>query len=322
MSVTPRIGAVYVCDVHYHLLTLVSMASVARAHAQSLDFRLVQIGYDRGVPARFADFIRAQGHRLEVVSRAPDDPAVARWLLPVTRKITNTAYLKALAIDSMAARYDYVLYLDSDVLAFADPMVHRRAGFAETCAAGLDISTAAGLDNPRFFESCAEHGASTRYFNTGVMLINAARWRDRHCLERFDHFHGVHAEGCFYFNDCDHLDQCTFNLMFQDDLHLLPLSLNVQQCAMHTRLWRDATVRHYTGARKFMPLRRRNADRRQYRLLCAIEQEAGLAPRGPKRYDGGLSYGVNAVRRACAVIRFERAIEMLRQRHGTTVAGG
>jgi hypothetical protein len=82
-----------------------------------------------------------------------------------------------------------------------------------------------------------------------------------------------------------------------------------------------ANIRHYCGPIKFLIWRPWTCDRRQHALLRAISQEAGL-PRYPRGiYDFGLSYRLNALRRAKRVSQLENAILAL-DRKTVAVADG
>jgi hypothetical protein len=86
----------------------------------------------------------------------------------------------------------------------------------------------------------------------------------------------------------------------------LPITLNVQKSAMHTSTWANALVRHYTGPRKFLPVRCRTCDIREFALLRAISREAGLPGLG--FHDLGVAYRLNGLRRRAAVAAYEEAI--------------
>jgi hypothetical protein len=94
-------------------------------------------------------------------------------------------------------------------------------------------------------------------------------------------------------------------MTFQGDIVELPTALNVQKCALQTRLWQDAVLRHYTGPYKFLPVRPWRCDRKEHALLGSISRETGLP--APGLYDLGLSYSLNRLRRHKTVASYERA---------------
>ena len=298
-----NVAVVYVCDINYHELTLYSLASIARSHRAPLDFFLMQCGYERPVPGGLQTMINSRGHRL-TVQEAPSIAPVpvvnaqqAKYARPCDRlpslsHITSTMFLKACAIDALSDRFDYILYLDGDILAFNDLHCDRAAGFTETAAACLDLSSAAGFDDPAIFENCRRHGVPPGFFNSGVIMINARKWRATRAADRFADNLLRHRDECPYFRDCRPNDQCAFNMTLGTDLKRLPTAWNVQKSALHTHAWETATIRHYTGPRKFLPIRLRTCNSREHTLLRSISREFGLpAPNG--LYDFGAAYMLN-----------------------------
>ena len=307
----PRIAAAYVCDANYHDITLYSVASFARSHSRPLDFYFFQVDYRKDIPARLKDFLVSRNHTIRVLEAPFARPTPEIRERPGKhRHITGTALLKERAIGELSQAYDYVLYLDGDVLAFGDLHCEEVTGFSQIAAACLDLSIGTGIYDPLIFDRCSAAGLSARYFNSGLMLINSRRWRETEAERRFLENLERHLDQCPYMGACPTHDQCVFNMTFDSDTMLLPASLNVQKCALHTHAWRTATVRHYTGPRKFLPMRARTCDPREHRLLCAISRETGLpAPKGI--YDHGLSYLVNQVRRRREIAKYEDALAQL-----------
>jgi lipopolysaccharide biosynthesis glycosyltransferase len=302
-----RIAVVYACDANYHNLTLYSLASIARTHKAKLDFHTVQIDYQQPVPPKLRDFVASRGHKLTTTTVAP---------LPVkgeSRKgsswehITDAMFHKSAAIQALAPDYDYVLYVDSDILAFEDLRLDAVAGFTELCAACIDIPVASGLEHPEFFANCKKNGLSTKFFNAGVLMANSSRWLATQANERYMEALVQHAEHCPYFDSCILNDQCALNMAVAGDFLKLPLALNVQQGALHTHDWATATMRHYNGKRKFLGWRPWTCDPRQHKTVQAISRDAGLAPPSGM-YDFGLSYWLNGIRHRNSTAVFERAI--------------
>jgi len=302
-----RIAVVYACDANYHNLTLYSLASIARTHKAKLDFHFAQIDYQQPVPSKLLEFLASRGHGLITTTAAP---------LPVkgeSRKgsswehITDTMFHKSAAIQALTRDYDYVLYVDSDLLAFDDLRLDKVAGFSELCAACIDIPVATGMEHPEFFENCKKNGLSTKFFNSGFVMANSSKWLATQAHERFMEALVQHAAHCPYFATCILNDQCAFNMVVAGDFLKLPLALNVQQGALHTHDWETAIVRHYNGKHKFLKRRPWTCDPRQYETVRAISRDAGL-PSPLNMYDFGLSYWLNGIRRRNSTAAVERAI--------------
>ena len=157
--------------------------------------------------------------------------------------------------------YDYILYVDSDILAFEELRLDDLIGFNELCAACLDLPVASGIEHPDFFLNCERNGLSPKFFNVGVIIANATKWLATRAHERFIEALSQHAAGCPYFKNCILNDQCAFNMVVAGDFLKLPLVLNMQQGALHTRGWKTAIIRHYNGKHKFLKWRPWSSDR-------------------------------------------------------------
>jgi lipopolysaccharide biosynthesis glycosyltransferase len=192
------------------------------------------------------------------------------------------------------------------------------ASFGEIAAVSLDLSIASGLDDPAIFERSKRHGLSPYYFNSGLMIINTRKWRETCAEERFSENFVRHQRCCPYFSVCPTHDQCVLNMTLGGDAKLLPVAWNVQKSALQTHSWENAIVRHYTGARKFIPIRPWTCDRREYALLQSISKECGLQPLN-STYDFGISYALNKIRRRKTVAKYERAISAINAALATIV---
>ena len=304
----PKIAVVYVCDENYHDLTIYSIASIARFHSAPLDFFFMQSGYQRAAPAGLLDVLATRDHSL-VVEKAPPLGTIAPSL-GMERQyshISAAMFLKAAAIDTLVGRYEYVLYLDSDTLAFGDLHCEQIAGFKETAAACPDLSIASGLEDPRFFSNCQRNGVSPVFFNSGVVMINSRKWIEGRANARFLENVLLHETKCPYFAPCEPNDQCAFNMTLGCDLKLLPVRWNVQKSALHTPTWETALIRHYTGPAKFLSVRPWTCDPREHALVKSITVECRL-PLRYQFYDSGFSYGLNKIRRRRTVSKYESAI--------------
>ena len=105
---------------------------------------------------------------------------------------------------------------------------------------------------PGLLSNCERNGLSPKFFNVGVIIANATKWLATRAHERFIEALSQHAAGCPYFKNCILNDQCAFNMVVAGDFLKLPLVLNMQQGALHTRGWKTAIIRHYNGKHKFL----------------------------------------------------------------------
>ncbi len=93
--------------------------------------------------------------------------------------------------------------------------------------------------------------------------------------------------GCDYKIRCTSIDQCALNVTFARDWMQLPAGYNMQAGAKFTRGWKTASVRHYCGPRKFVPLAPFRSDSRDIAYLNVIHDLLG---RPTSRFS--LAYGL------------------------------
>lgn len=261
------LGIVYLTDGNRDDLTYASIAALAMHHERSLDIHVVQAGFRALPPSSLLRWVQGMGHRLATHYL----PAGRQHGRPGWGHITATAFAKVEAIEAVAGAYDHVCYLDNDMLTMRPVDLRRAAPRHLPLAAVPDLSVSTGLDNPAFFRNCETHGLPRRYFNSGFLSIDVARWRDRSMAARYHAAVENHKAFCPYWDGpCQDLDQCALNLAAGGDWETLPIGFNVQKSAFQTCHWQRALIRHYTGPEKFLPVKPHRADGLEHSLLRRI----------------------------------------------------
>ena len=208
--------------------------------------------------------------------------------------VTSAALLKMAALNALSTEFDRALYVDSDVLLMQDFELAKIDFGGAAIAAVYDIARSGGLSSdPDFFERCAAYGRSPHYFNSGVIAVDFARWNAHYVLQ-YNLALLEHAKRCDYKADCSSTDQCAWNRVFERAWKRLPLTLNLQACAMFSYHWTDAVVRHYVGPVKFIPFRAWRNDALDTVLLNQARRVIGLPPLG--YWPARLVKSINAVR--------------------------
>jgi lipopolysaccharide biosynthesis glycosyltransferase len=302
----PRIGVVYLTDGKRDDLTYASAVALGMNHARAIDIHVVQSGFRSDPPASALSFLQSRGHRLVTHFL----PAVDRDL-PLSRidHITTTAYAKARAFAEVSDDHDTVCYLDNDTLAMRSMDLAAFAPHVQPLAAAPDLSVSTGFDNPEFFCNCDKHGLERRYFNSGLLVIDVARWNDSGIPERYASAIRAHADFCPYWDGpCTDLDQCAFNIAAKGAWETLPVEFNVQKSAFQTKFWKTALIRHYTGPQKFLPAQPHRADRQERAVLRRIANSCpDLGVKIPPGFLG-LPYWANGLRRSATRSRISRLI--------------
>jgi len=299
-----RVGVLYLADRNYHSITEIAIASLLFHNALPISVHFFQVGYSQAVAAPISSFAEQNGHRIEIHKLSNQDLRFG----DVQRRgahtyVSEAALLKGSAIDALAADYDYLIYIDGDVVCFRELGLAHIGAFEQIMAAVPDFSVAAG------YEKSTE--AANSYFNSGVLLINCAVWRATSAFELYVERVVQHADHCDFMEDCGAHDQCALNMVADGDWARLPLTWNAQKIVSHTRLWRDAVLRHYTGPKKFLPITNWACDDREYKLLTRLEDQFGLPIKSRRPYDFGLAYWLNSLRRHGHVVRMQATIDRL-----------
>lgn len=292
-----RLALAMLTDQHGYHLARYAMASALLTQTEAFHPHLFVNGWDGPGPD---DTVLALARRLGkpiAVTRLRDDP-LAAMTLKTAAHITPTAYGKFAALETLADRYDIAVYADTDIL-FFDPISVSTIDFRGNAIAA--VNDLADCNAGAFYQLQVHHPDRTHrhYFNSGLIAFDFRNF-DMHAMRESYLANCVrHQSGCPIYVRCTTADQCPFNLTFAGNWVALPLAWNMQTFALHTSAWATASVRHYTGARKFLPVQARRADRRERDFLARIAAALGEAP--PRSWPGmGLVYWANSVRRSHA----------------------
>ena len=229
--------------------------------------------------------------------------------------VTAATFAKIFALDRLAGTFDRALYVDIDALLMR-PFDIRGLDFeGHPIAAVFDFAIASGYDNGgEIFRRTATAGRSPDYFNAGVIAVDFSAWR-ADFVARFTSEAQRHREHCDYKSGCSNNDQCCWNMAFERNWKKLPLACNFQGCAMFNPGWHDAVVRHYVGARKFLPVRVWRNDRLDLAMIDRARHDLGLpALRRPPL--AGLVRRLNSRRNRTRAQRMHAAITALAARLG------
>lgn len=172
-----------------------------------------------------------------------------------TGHITRAAYFRLFLPELLPAGVDRIIYLDSDIVV--------RRSLAELWAIPLNGHAIAAVMKPRAAEY-RDVGLQTEtdYFNSGVLVIDVARWRNRRVREAALRF-AAHHPGRVHGHD-----QPALNHVFAGEWQRLDLRWNQQfKFFAHTagylgldraelrRLRNDPFIVHYTtGSKPWHPL--------------------------------------------------------------------
>lgn len=151
--------------------------------------------------------------------------------------LTQASYFRLLLPQLLPESVDKVLYLDSDTVVLSSV----RAVFDEDVADSA-LAAVTDMDSARL----SGYWSLDRYINSGVMLMNLRRWRERGYARQCIEFAEQNAIKCRLF------DQDAINGVMAGDIQLLPARWNVQvrQADPEAADSSDAAIVHYIGVGK------------------------------------------------------------------------
>jgi lipopolysaccharide biosynthesis glycosyltransferase len=195
--------------------------------------------------------------------------------------ITTATLLKFEAVDRLAKQYDRILYSDIDILFFKDIGIDTIDFQNKPLAAVVDVGEwltkiyTIETNGPSPGGEVFNEFESIDYFNAGLLLFNCSMWESERFRTRYVELLTEHDEHCIYKKHCRTIDQCALNRMFEGQWVKLPLGYNLQACAKFTEQWKVAEARHYTGSKKFLPIKFWRNDRRDTLYIREIQRSLG-----------------------------------------------
>jgi len=293
---------VYVTDEIGFELARHSAVSLALSQSEPCDIHIFCYQFSPRVPRRFSDAMADL--RANLIFHDIGDTAVEEH--QTHGHVTTPTLLKPLAVGKLVNDYDRIVYLDNDILVFDDFRI-EKINFGRTPIAAvidMDVSDTGWLRHSTGYRDVTGTSFLGGYFNAGVMVFESKNLDLKEISEKYADALDHHDIACRYKIDCTSIDQCALNVIFENNWTRLPASYNMQAGAKFTSEWKTTMVRHYCGARKFLPVSLFRNDGRDVRYLNRIRHAIGLpVTRYPFLYE--LPFQVNAVRkyRSDALIR-------------------
>lgn len=152
-----------------------------------------------------------------------------------SRHVTNTTYGKFLIPQIFNNQYSKILYLDTDILVRRNPDFLFRFGSGNEISAVLETHG----NGKKLFQN-----SDTNYFNAGVILFNLDLINLKSLEAQL--FELVEMHG-----DLEYQDQDYFNLIYQNNWGLLPITANVfaetPTNIYHFKALADPLIVHFNG---------------------------------------------------------------------------
>ena len=243
-------------DPPFEVPLAVTLASIAESCPEPRELRVTVLS--DGLGGRARGRLRASASALSITfvdigDLVPHD-------LPVAGPFTRATYGRLYITQCLPRSSTRVLYLDCDLLVRDDVRLLLRMplrGRLAAAARSALIPTAASDGGMPNWKQLGKTG-NEAYFNTGVMVVDCARWRDAGATERVVAYAKAHADGMPL------PDQDAINAVVGREILEAPLRWN-QERALRTGQHRlagvlgeaeihraidDPAIIHFTGPRK------------------------------------------------------------------------
>lgn len=235
------------------------------------DARIIVFGLDQRLreKERLRQSCGSDGDRLEFVDVDNEHPTL-RWLGSLRPRISRAFFVRLLIPDILAKIDDQLLYLDCDMLVLSSlrPLLETDLG-DYAVAAVPDSAPVHPARNNRF-----PFPADAPYFNSGLMLIDLAKWRERNFGEAV--YDAIEREN----ERLGWFDQDALNLALINQWKPLDREWNVHpDMALDLGGYDTARIIHFTGPRK--PWSKECIHPKQRLYLQYREQ----TPWGPRRLE-------------------------------------
>ena len=200
-------------------------------------FFLADSGIDPAALKTFGEFAASIGLRLTVVRIEPDQLAD----IPATMTNHMSNYLRLLLARMLPATVKRVIYLDSDLVVIGD--------LGPLWSMDLEGGAIAGVQDDKAMHFEMRRGSArkdaTKYLNSGVLLIDLAKWRESDCEKRLIDVIGSYER-------LPHHDQSAINLALPDEALLISTRWNFIPVIVwdEDHVPEQPVIVHYAGACK------------------------------------------------------------------------
>jgi lipopolysaccharide biosynthesis glycosyltransferase len=213
------VRVLFCCDPGYFQHMAAALISLLEHnHTRAVEVHLIASRRDNALENRLATIIEGfPGTQLHIHDFAWAQNM--RW--HTSHHITRDAYLRLFAANVLPASIDRILYLDADLLVLADLGPLWEVELGDNALAAVPDPFGQGRREALGLPSQAT------YVNSGVLLLNLARWRSTAALERLSAY--IEQEG----DRLEYHDQDAINAVFAGEIKVVDYRWNVQ-----ARLWR------------------------------------------------------------------------------------
>jgi len=214
---------VYAIDARYAQHVCVSLQSLLQ-HNPDLSFR-VHVIHQGLAPLHLHRFAQiAQPYACQILARKAPEGILDR--LRVNHHFSTANYLRLLIPELVNA--ERALYLDADVIVNGPIAGVYHTDLADTYLAAVPDYLIETME-PTYRQRLGMD-ESARYFNSGVMLLNLAKWKTEELGQQAIEYTRTHPERILY------VDQCSLNAVVNGNWQPMHPAYNLQTCCFDKRL--------------------------------------------------------------------------------------
>lgn len=240
---TRKNAVIFACD-HNYIWPALLAANAISDHAKVKDFD-IRIFSATHIPDQFSDFARP-GIEAEVLSM--DGFTVETG---ITDRYSMATFLRLFALEKIQDDYDRILYLDADIaVRHGDVDIFWTTDLGERPVAAVRDWFNWGKIKPvnqRYMNSLGISQDTGGYFNSGFLLVDAAKWRQENLSDQVRRFLVDQPELCRFH------DQSALNYILKSRWAEVSPLWNWQTRVLHHILMietRDPHIVHFNARRK------------------------------------------------------------------------
>lgn len=231
-------------DLNYIIPFYVLITSIFHNNSRhKFVFHVITSGVSDDHKELLTEYIKSKGGNIDFYNS--DESCISKFIIPESTHFTSAIYHRLFFPMVLSREITQYIYLDTDTLVVGD------LGELYTINTG-EYSIAATVDNGMVIREDLGIHSKQDYFNSGVMLVNTARWNDNNLTERISAFI-IEKPELIRFGDQDGLNgilkknwyslENRYNIMTMD----LPASLEKEETS---RYLEDKVIIHFNGLNK------------------------------------------------------------------------
>lgn len=245
-----NINIAFTIDNNYPVYTLLAINSILKNNTSKSHFKFYIVENNISKLNKFImkKYVQKRNQEIEFIPVDTDKIDNGKYLFTFSKRITPIAMVRIL-LPVLIPEADRILYLDSDILVTVDiaPLYFTKLDEDKYVAMTLNIDQ----DNGAILYDFKNH-----YYNSGMMLIDAKKWRENYISEKMLNYLQNNFSQFIYEGETDgtkylYPDQDLINIILDGKIQEVERKWNVQllPCIISYNRQVDGII-HYIGPDK------------------------------------------------------------------------